>query len=90
MAASDWSSEYTSALLNVIPLVGRLSLTDTSEKVGWAGSDATPTTCAAVDRANLRYAVFDYQQCDGYLSDVTGLKVGDFLLIALAEYLSLV
>ena len=85
-----WSTSYSPTFLSVMSLEERLSFADFRANVIWVGSDATPTTCAAVDHYRRLYTIFDYQKCIGYLTNLTGIPPGDFQLIALAEYMSLI
>ena len=83
-------ASYTSTFLGVLTIAERLSFLDFRSNVVWVGSDATPTTCAAVGHSNRLYTIFDYEACSVYFSSVAGLPEGDFHLIAMAEYMSLI
>ena len=86
----DWGAAYTSTFLDVLTIEERLSFADLNENVVWLGSDATPETCAAIDHTRDLYCIFDYRGRADYLAGITGLPVGDFHLIDLAEYMSLI
>ena len=81
---------YTAPFHSVLALDELLSFDSVLSSVVWLGSDATPTTCASVDHTHMTYTVFRYEVCVDYLESITGLERSHFILIALAEYMSVI
>ena len=86
LTGDSLSQAYTSAYSNVLSLEELLSFHESHDRLVWLGSDATPTQCSAVDYTHRVFNVFSYSFCLEYISKITGLPPGDFMLIALAEF----
>ena len=89
MSTADfWSNTYTTDLAGALTLGERLSFPHAADRLIWVGSDATLVQCAAIDYTHNVGTVFPFEFCLAFLSDTTGLPLGDFILIAIAEFLS--
>ena len=85
-----WYASYRSPFCSVLTLPERMSFNIERDKAVWVGSDATLHTCATVDHTHKVFTVFDMYTYVDYLSELTGLPRGDYELIAIAEFFSLI
>ena len=85
-----WSSTYRSSFYSILSLPERLSFVHEARGLLRIGSDATLNRCAAVDHTHKPFTVFEVGGYQDYLSNLTGLPRGDYELIAITEFLSLV
>ena len=85
-----WSTTYTTSFQNILTLQERLSFQSTRSSMMWVGSDATLHNCAAVNHTLKTFTVFRASEFIDFLSDLTGLPRGDYELIAITEYMSLI
>ena len=83
---SSPSQSHQSNFSGVLSLSERLSLPDAPGVITWIGSDATMTQCAAVNYTNVAYSVFPFEFRTNFLSDLLGLPVADFVIIAISEF----
>ena len=87
----NWRSvTYRSSFVNVLSLPERMSFNEQRYNTIWVVSDATINRYAAVNHSHMAFAVFDTECYYDFLSGLTGLPRGDYVLIAIAEFLSLV
>ena len=89
LTGTSISQSYCSSYSRVITIEELLSFPEVQARVVRLGSDATPARCAPVDYTNKIFSCFPYTICVEFMSGLTGLPSSDFLLIALAEFLSL-
>ena len=91
MSNPKWrSTAYSSSFASVLTLSERLSFTEIRNRAIWTGTDETPERRAAANRTNKSSTVFDADKYYDFLADLTGLPRGDYVLIAIAEFMSLV
>ena len=85
-----WGESYSASFNGALTLPDRMSFNTERGRAVWLGSDATLDNCAAVDHTNRTFTVFEVSGYIDFLSDLTGLPRGDYELIAITEFLSLV
>ena len=87
----NWrSTKYRTSFNSVLTLSERLSFNEQRERSVWIGSDATWTNCAALEHTNGTFTVLGTMPFIDYLTELTGLPRGDYELIAITEFLSLI
>ena len=85
-----WGSAHRPSFNGVISLSERLPFNPERGRANCIGSDATLDNCSAVGRANGMFTVFEASAYTDFLSDFTGIHRGDYELIAITEFLSLI
>ena len=78
-----WSSSYQSSFNGALTLPERLSFHGDRVRSVWIGSDATLTSCSAVDHTDQLFTAFQVSEYSEYLSELTGFPRGDYELIAI-------
>lgn len=88
LTADSLSQSYTASFPRVLSLGELLFAAESADRVAWVGPDATPSQRSAVDFANKVFTVSPYSFFLQYVARITGLSADDFMLIALAGFLS--